>query len=110
MSNKNQTFAGNTIASNYSVSGINNQGWGTSLGMNQGRHAWYIQNLGTSAILVNLSSNTPTTGTFSFLLQGGTSQFDGNGQSWSDQFGIYKGAVSVTGISATPPIYICWDL
>lgn len=61
-------------------------------------------------MLVNLSAQTPTTGSFSFLLQGGTTQYDGNGASWSDQFGTYKGAVSVTGLGGVAPVFIVWDM
>lgn len=100
------SLVGNTATTLVGTSG----NAGTILGTNTNRHAWYLQNVGTGIMLVNFSASIPSTGQFNILLQGGTVNFDGNGQSWSDQFGNYKGPVSVTGSVGSPILYTVWDL
>lgn len=98
--------AGNSTASNNTVSG----NYGTSvLPININRHQWFMQNLGTGVLFVNYSASLPNTGSMNLLLKGGNSQFDGLGASYSDDAGIYRGAISISGIIPNP-LYTIWDL
>lgn len=97
-------------ASSHTVSGIANGGWGTALGNNPNRRAWYFQNLSTGTMYLRFSAVTPTSGNAHVVLKGCTTQNDGNGASWSDSPAIWTGPVSVSGYFGVTPTYTCWEM
>lgn len=103
-------YASSGAASVSTTSGINNAGFGVALPNNPSRRAWGVQNTSTGVLLVNFSATIPTTGSFSILLKGGTTAFDGNGGTWIDAPAIYTGPVSITGLANSSPSYNCWQI
>jgi hypothetical protein len=71
----------------------------TALAANANRTGWFIQNLGTNTLFVNLGGTASTT-VFHMVLKGGTGNDDGLGGSFTDMSGIvFTGAITIAGPS-----------
>lgn len=72
--------------------------FGTTIAANENRKEFYIQNLGTPAVLIKLGS-APTTSSYNVHLTGSYNVY-------RDEF--YTGVVTTTGFSASPS-FIAWE-
>lgn len=97
---------GNLSVSNDGVTGT----FGTVLGANPARKAWYLQNLQTGALMVRLGTSFPSTANLNMMLQGGTVINDGKGGVYEDEQGRYRGAVSVSGFGGATVSCAVWAI
>lgn len=106
-----QTFiASSGIVLNSGVSGLAPAFFGTALGNNPSRKAWFINNLGTGGLMVNFSTNMPTTGVLNLFLKGASTPWAGDGASFSDSPAVWSGPVSVSGFGGSPCVYNAWQI
>lgn len=98
--------AGSGVSSNDTVTGT----FGVVLSNNPNRRQWFIQNLHTGCLMVRFSNIMPTTSNMNILLKGGAAINDGNGASYSDDGGRYRGPVSVTGFGGAPVLINIWEI
>ena len=71
----------------------------TALASNTARTGWFIQNLGTNPLFVNMGGTASTT-VFHTVLKGGTGNDDGSGGSVGQEKGVvFTGTITVAGTS-----------
>lgn len=99
----------NAVSAN-SVSGLSVPNFGIVLPSNATRKQYFIQNLGTGALMVSFSSSIPTTGNLHILLKGATSAWNGDGAAYSESPAIYTGPVSVSGFGGAQCVYRAWEM
>lgn len=80
------------------------------LAANTNRRGWFLGNIGTGAMGVLLGGSNIGTGNLSFILKGGSANYDGNGASWSDMPAVFNGSVFVSGINGVPILYTAWQV
>ncbi len=98
------------IVLNSGVSGLAPAFFGTALGNNPSRKGWFIANLSTGALMVNFSTNMPTTGVLNLFLKGASAAWAGDGASYTDSPAVYTGPVSVSGFGGAPCVYNAWQM
>lgn len=82
-------------------------GVGTALDSNSARHTLFVQNLSTGKLYGRFSSSLPTPNAFNFVLKGATASGEADGGTFSDDNGIYKGPLTLSGVS---PYWVAWEM